>query len=82
MELHALVREIAVPDGHHDAVDLAWQCAQQLRSAYKQTDKSEGRKIAERIVASFPSCPIPEIARLGRTLRKWKWGSSSLRVGS
>ncbi len=56
----------------HDAVDLAWQCAQQLRSAYKQTDKSEGRKIAERIVASFPSCPIPEVARLGRTLRRWK----------
>ena len=21
---------------------------------------------------SFPSCPIPEIARLGRTLRAWK----------
>ena len=21
---------------------------------------------------SFPSCPIPEIARLGRTLRTWK----------
>ncbi len=35
-------------------------------------DKAEGRKIAERIVASFPSCPIPEVARLGRTLRKWK----------
>ena len=56
----------------HEAVDLTWQCAQQLRSAYKQVDKAEGRKIAERIVASFPSCPIPEIARLGRTLRKWK----------
>ncbi|KUG57115.1 transposase [Serinicoccus chungangensis] len=56
----------------HEVVDLAWQCAQQLRAAYKQADKAEGRKIAERIVATFPSCPIPEIARLGRTLRKWK----------
>ena len=28
--------------------------------------------IAERIVDSFPTCPIPEIARLGRTLRTWK----------
>jgi transposase len=56
----------------HETVDLTWQCAQQLRSAYKQTDKAEGRKIAERIVDSFPSCPIPEVARLGRTLRKWR----------
>ncbi|WP_022924897.1 ISL3 family transposase [Serinicoccus marinus] len=56
----------------HEVVDLAWQCAQQLRAAYKQVDKAQGRRIAERIVASFPSCPIPEIARLGRTLRKWK----------
>jgi transposase len=23
-------------------------------------------------VASLPSCPIPEVARLGRTLRQWK----------
>nr|WP_269813637.1 ISL3 family transposase [Ornithinimicrobium sediminis] len=56
----------------HDEVDLTWQAAQLLRSAYKTTDKPEGKKIAERIVASFPTCPIPEIARLGRTLRTWK----------
>jgi transposase len=24
------------------------------------------------VIESFPSCPIPEIARLGRTLRAWK----------
>jgi transposase len=42
------------------------------RSAYRQPDKTEGRKIAERIVDSFPSCPIPEIARLRRTLHIWK----------
>jgi transposase len=24
------------------------------------------------VIESFPSCPIPEIARLGRTLRSWK----------
>lgn len=47
----------------HDEVDLAWQCAQQLRSAYKHPDKGEGRMIAERIVDSFPTCPIPEIGR-------------------
>ena len=56
----------------HDELDLTWQAAQQLRAAYKHADKAEGRKIAERIVDSFPTCPIPEIARLGRTLRTWK----------
>jgi hypothetical protein len=24
------------------------------------------------VIASFPTCPIPEVARLGRTLRAWK----------
>ncbi|MBP2437064.1 hypothetical protein JOF34_001650 [Microbacterium amylolyticum] len=31
-----------------------------------------GLGIAEKVVASFSSCPIPEIARLGRTLKRWK----------
>ena len=30
-----------------------------------------GRALAEKILAAFPSCPIPEIARLGTTLRRW-----------
>ncbi|MBF9337764.1 transposase, partial [Microbacterium lacticum] len=46
-------------------------CAQQLRSAYHQKDLAEGRKIAEKVVESFHTCPIPEIACLGRTLRRW-----------
>jgi len=28
--------------------------------------------MAAHLVESLPTCPIPEIARLGRTLRKWK----------
>ena len=24
------------------------------------------------MIASFPSCPIPEVARLGRTLKAWR----------
>ncbi len=59
-------------DERHDEVHIAWQCAQQLRSAYTAASLAEGRKIAERVVASFPTCPIPEIARLGRTLKQWK----------
>jgi len=37
-----------------------------------QTSHVDGRRIAEQILASFPSCPIPEIARLGRTLNQWR----------
>ena len=56
----------------HLEVFVAWQCAQQLRRVYHQPDPTTGRRLAEQIVASFPSCPIPEIARLGRTLKKWR----------
>jgi transposase len=52
-------------------VTLAWHCYQQLRSMY-QADPTEGRAIAERVIHSFPSCPIPEVARVGRTLRQWR----------
>ncbi len=51
---------------------IAWQCAQQLRSAYHAKDLAEGRRIAQKIVDTFHTCPIPEIARLGRTLRRWR----------
>ena len=51
---------------------MAWQCYQQVRSAYKTGDLAAGKAIAEKVVATFASCPIGEIARLGRTLRQWK----------
>ena len=35
-------------------------------------DLAAGKKTALRVVETFPSCPIPEKARLGRTLRKWR----------
>ena len=56
----------------HLGVYLAWSCAQQLRSAYRHPNTVEGRKIAEKVLDTFPSCPIPEIARLGRTLKRWQ----------
>lgn len=59
-------------DEAHQEVFVAWQCAQQLRAAYKTRDTREGRRRAEKILASFHTCPIPEVARLGRTLRRWK----------
>lgn len=51
---------------------VAWQCAQLLCSAYHQTNLDDGRRIAQRVVDTFHTCPIPEIARLGRTLRRWR----------
>ena len=56
----------------HVEVELAWQCAQQVRAAYHQDSHAAGRAIAERIVATLHTCPIPEVARLGATLRRWR----------
>jgi transposase len=61
-----------IADDRHVEVELAWQCAQQLRAAYKATKLKDGRKIAEKVLASFPTCPIPEIKRLGKTLKRWR----------
>ena len=63
---------IAARPDEHLGVYVAWSCAQQLRSAYRHPNTVEGRKIAEKVIATFPSCPIPEIARLGRTLKRWR----------
>ena len=64
--------EAIAADERHDEVDLAYQCAQRLRSVYHQSDRRAARRVAEQIVVDFPTCPIPEIARLGRTLKQWK----------
>lgn len=68
----ARLDKAVLADPRHDEVYIAWQCAQQLRSAYKQNSLVEGRRIAEKVLASLPTCPIPEIRRLGRTLRQWR----------
>jgi transposase len=54
-----------------DEVNLAWQCYQQLRSIYHAVP-AKGRQIAQKVRDSFHTCPIPEVARLGRILRAWK----------
>src|SRR5690349_270729 len=53
-------------------VTVAWHCYQQLRSMYQATDPTDGKAIAEHVIVTFPTCPIPEVARLGRTLRQWR----------
>jgi transposase len=54
-----------------DEVTITWQCYQQLRSIY-HASPAKGREIAIKVLDSFHTCPIPEVARLGRTLRAWK----------
>jgi len=54
-----------------DEVNVTWQCYQQLRSIY-HAGPTKGRAIAQKVLDSFHSCPIPEVARLGRTLRAWR----------
>ena len=66
-----LDRAIAA-DERHDKVYIAYQCGQLHRSAYHADTLTEGRQIAEKVLAAFPSCPIPEIRRLGRTLKQWR----------
>ncbi len=51
---------------------MAWQCAQQLRAVYRAPNPAEGRRRARRVLDILPSCPIGELARLGRTLRAWR----------
>jgi transposase len=54
-----------------DEVNITWQCYQQLPSIYHATP-AKGHQIAIKLLDSFHTCPIPEVARLGRTLRAWK----------
>ncbi|MDV8001438.1 transposase [Rhodococcus sp. IEGM 1408] len=59
-------------DPRHEELFIAWQGAHELRQAYHHKNLETGRSAAEKVLATLPSCPIPEIARLGRALRKWK----------
>jgi len=59
-------------DERHVEVEVAYRCAQQLPSVYHQASHAAGRRIAIRILDTFATCRIPEIARLGRTLKQWR----------
>ena len=59
-------------DERHLEVEVAWLCAQQVRSVYHQDTHAAGRAIAEKILDEFPTCPIREVKRLGKTLNQWR----------
>ena len=66
------LRAAFTADEAHISVEVAYHCAQQVRDVFHQATPAQGRRLAARLIESLPACPIPEIARLGRTLRKWK----------
>jgi transposase len=53
-------------------VTVAWHAYQELRSMFHAASPAAGRATADRVLENFYRCPIPEIARLGRTLRSWR----------
>ena len=66
------LREAFTADEAHISVEVAYLLTQQVRDVFHQDTPAQGRRLAARLIESLPRCPIPEIARLGRTLRKWK----------
>jgi hypothetical protein len=52
------------PDGE---VTIAWIIAQQVMDLYQLDDPAQGRAAAAELIAALRSCPIGELARLGRT---------------
>jgi transposase len=56
----------------HGQVALARQVAHQVRALFHAPTPEQGRALASRLLDTLHTCPIPEIARLGRTLRAWR----------
>lgn len=53
-------------------VELTWRIYQQVRSIYHAQTPAGGRAIAEKVLDTLHTCPIAEVKRLGRTLRRWR----------
>ena len=66
------LREAFMADEAHISVEVAYYCAQQVRDVFHQATPTQGRRLAAHLIERLPTCPIPEIARRGRTLRRWK----------
>ena len=66
------LRAAFTADEAHISVEVAYHCAQQVRDVFHQDTPAQGQRLAAHLIQRLPTCPIPDIARLGRTLRKWK----------
>jgi transposase len=56
----------------HGEVTIAWHAAQALAGALARTDRAHGARQALEVIATYIDCPVPEVARLARTLRTWQ----------
>ena len=56
----------------HTSVSTSPTFTGQVREVFHQATPTQGQRLAAHLIERLPVCPIPEIARLGRTLRKWK----------
>ena len=56
----------------HTSVSMSPTFTGQVREVFHQATPTQGQCLAVHLIQRLPACPIPEIARLGRTLRKWK----------
>ena len=66
------LREAFTADEAHISVEVAYLFTQRVREGFHQDTPAQGQRLTARLIESLPRCPIPDIARLGRTLRKWK----------
>jgi transposase len=57
------------PDGE---VAVTWWLAQDLCGLYRQPSLDAARRDLDRLLTRMTSCPVPEVARLGRTLASWR----------
>jgi transposase len=52
----------------HGELAVTWAVAQDLMACYRTRD----RAAAHRLITAARNCPVPEVARLGRTLAAWR----------
>ncbi|MCH8614414.1 ISL3 family transposase (plasmid) [Arsenicicoccus dermatophilus] len=65
-----LTSAFAANDAHVE-VQIAWQVAQDVRALFHADAPATGRAAAQRLLGVLPTCPIPEVRRLGKTLKQW-----------
>ena len=53
-------------------VELAWRIYQAVSGIYDAATPTLGRQRAEQLLDTLHTCPVGEVARLGRTLRQWR----------
>lgn len=61
-------------DAHDDHVNvtIAWMMGCKVREAMRHENRDQGKKDLLSTIRVMLSCPVTEVARLGRTLKVWK----------